>query len=479
MLRTIVSNLFRVRDPATQHRPPALGRGGASASGRRTGSTRSSTSRSAPTSSAGASAWRATDLPVDTDIEDVARRRRRRPVRRPQSVARAGRAGACARARVAVLSPRGGRRQPLDHRRGRDQGDQPVRHLGGPAPQLPRDPPGQDAAHRAAVRRARPAHRRRRATSPTAPSRSTSACSGNYGYDGPLVLSPRPVHRPAARPDGARPRVPVGGDAAGDARRAEAEGARGGPRRPDGLGARARARAATTSTTCPSSGSTRPATGTRCPTCSATACSRDCWTSIPSCDTIMLHNIDTLGADLDPDALGAHLDSGSVLTFEVVPRRIDDRGGGLARVNGARAPARRARPAARGGRVEAQLLQLDDDLDRDRPACSALFGLTRDGPARAAGRASPRRCARMAQRMPTYVTIKDVKRRWGHGQEDVYPVAQFEKLWSDMTRSWRTCTAATWRCHASRGQQLKSPAELDAWANDGSRDFVASLCEFD
>ena len=36
-----------------------------------------------------------------------------------------------------------------------------------------------------------------------------------------------------------------------------------------------------------------------------------------------------------------------------------------------------------------------------------------------------------AARMPTYVTLKDVKKRWGHGQEDVFPVTQWEKLWSD------------------------------------------------
>src|SRR6185437_3116926 len=39
----------------------------------------------------------------------------------------------------------------------------------------------------------------------------------------------------------------------------------------------------------------------------------------------------------------------------------------------------------------------------------------------------------LGARMPTYVTIKDVKKRWGHGQEDIYPVTQFEKLWGDMT----------------------------------------------
>ena len=35
--------------------------------------------------------------------------------------------------------------------------------------------------------------------------------------------------------------------------------------------------------------------------------------------------------------------------------------------------------------------------------------------------------------MPTYITIKEVKKRWGKGQEDIYPVTQFEKLWGDMT----------------------------------------------
>jgi hypothetical protein len=29
-----------------------------------------------------------------------------------------------------------------------------------------------------------------------------------------------------------------------------------------------------------------------------------------------------------------------------------------------------------------------------------------------------------------------------------------------------------------RGLQLKDPAQLDAWANDGSRDYVEQLCDF-
>ncbi|HTU57732.1 MAG TPA: hypothetical protein VMF89_04845, partial [Polyangiales bacterium] len=48
----------------------------------------------------------------------------------------------------------------------------------------------------------------------------------------------------------------------------------------------------------------------------------------------MLHNIDTLGADLDPHWLGRHIVSGACLSFEVMTRRLEDRGGGLARVSG-------------------------------------------------------------------------------------------------------------------------------------------------
>ena len=49
---------------------------------------------------------------------------------------------------------------------------------------------------------------------------------------------------------------------------------------------------------------------------------------------LFLHNIDTLGADVDPVLLGSHIQSGAGLTFEVIRRRLEDRGGGLARLNG-------------------------------------------------------------------------------------------------------------------------------------------------
>ncbi len=51
-------------------------------------------------------------------------------------------------------------------------------------------------------------------------------------------------------------------------------------------------------------------------------------------DYLMLHNIDTLGADVDPGLLGRHIDGGWTLSFEVIGRRLEDRGGGLALVNG-------------------------------------------------------------------------------------------------------------------------------------------------
>jgi hypothetical protein len=84
----------------------------------------------------------------------------------------------------------------------------------------------------------------------------------------------------------------------------------------------------------------------------------------------------------------------------------------------------------------------------------------------------------MAGRMPTYITLKDVKKRWGHGQEDVFPVAQFEKLWGDMT-ALPEIKSAYVVVLRSRGQQLKDQAQLDGWLRDGSAAYVESLCEWE
>ena len=84
----------------------------------------------------------------------------------------------------------------------------------------------------------------------------------------------------------------------------------------------------------------------------------------------------------------------------------------------------------------------------------------------------------LAAAMPTYITLKDVKKRWGHGQEDVFPVCQFEKLWVDMSQlsSIETRYIAVPRL---RGQQLKDPSQLDGWLRDGSASYLESLCEWE
>ncbi len=49
---------------------------------------------------------------------------------------------------------------------------------------------------------------------------------------------------------------------------------------------------------------------------------------------MLVHNIDTLGADADPAMLGLFQSQNAALMVEVMPRRLEDRGGGLARVDG-------------------------------------------------------------------------------------------------------------------------------------------------
>jgi hypothetical protein len=81
-------------------------------------------------------------------------------------------------------------------------------------------------------------------------------------------------------------------------------------------------------------------------------------------------------------------------------------------------------------------------------------------------------------RIRTYITLKDVNKRWGHGQEDVFPVCQFEKLWGDMTAlSEVACGFVV--VPRLRGQQLKDQAQLDGWLRDRSAAFVESLCQWE
>jgi hypothetical protein len=191
----------------------------------------------------------------------------------------------------------------------------------------------------------------------------------------------------------------------------------------------------------------------------------------PDLRYIMVHNVDTLGADLDPVVLGFHIASDSSLTFEVIHRRLEDRGGGLARVDG------------RIRFVEGLAMPHEEDefklsyynsnttwINLDRLLMA--MGLTRRDLTQESRINEAIR--HLAVRMPSYVTLKEVKKRWGHGQEDIFPVAQFEKLWGDMS--------ALPEMHCSfvlvsrmRGQQLKDVAQLDGWLRDGSAAYVEQL----
>jgi hypothetical protein len=195
----------------------------------------------------------------------------------------------------------------------------------------------------------------------------------------------------------------------------------------------------------------------------------------PQVKHLMLHNVDTVGADVDPAMLGLHLEQGGCLSFEVITRRIEDRGGGLARVNG--------RPRI----VEGLAMPREQDefnlsfynsmtswIDLDK--LLAVFQLTREDLKDEEKVSTAVRT--LATKMPTYITLKDVKKRWGHGQEDVYPVAQFEKLWSDMT-ALPEVDCKFFVVPRVRGQQLKDQSQLDGWLRDGSAACVESLCEWE
>ena len=194
----------------------------------------------------------------------------------------------------------------------------------------------------------------------------------------------------------------------------------------------------------------------------------------PNLQYLMVHNVDALGTDIDPAILGWVMREGATFTAEVIARGIEDRGGGLARVDG------------RLRLLEGLALPREEDEFRlsyyNTNTCwlaidplLQVFDLTRDDlkdedKVSAATRA-------VAARMPTYVTLKEVKKRWGQGQEDVYPVAQFEKLWGDMTGLPEVeCRFVA--VSRPRGQNLKDQAQLDGWLRDGSAAYVESLCEW-
>ena len=195
----------------------------------------------------------------------------------------------------------------------------------------------------------------------------------------------------------------------------------------------------------------------------------------PELKYLMLHNIDTVGANLDAGILGLHISRGSALSFEVISRRIEDRGGGLARVGGrTRLLEGLAMPHEQDEFALRYYNTMTTWIDIDR--LMTLFGLQRRD------LNDPQKVLQgirdVAAKMPTYITLKDVKKRWGYGQEDIFPVAQFEKLWSDMS-ALPDADCSFFVVNRLRGQQLKEQAQLDSWLRDGSAAYVESICDWE
>jgi len=201
----------------------------------------------------------------------------------------------------------------------------------------------------------------------------------------------------------------------------------------------------------------------------------------PSLKYLLCHNIDTVGANIDPGILGMHITGGNTITFEVTPRRIEDRGGGLARVDG---HIRLVEGLALPDRTYELGLRYYNSLTNWITIDSLLeyFGIDRDTILRAVDDQSCRAeiadaIKRVERKMPVYVTIKNVKNIWGDGQEDIHPVAQFERLWGDMT-SLKDLDVGYVSVSRYRAQQLKEPSQLYQWMMDGSLEYLMERASF-
>jgi hypothetical protein len=195
----------------------------------------------------------------------------------------------------------------------------------------------------------------------------------------------------------------------------------------------------------------------------------------PHLKYLLVHNIDTLGASADPVLLGYHIAQKKAMTVEVITRKLDDRGGGLAKIN------RHIRliegMALPDEKTEFNLSYYNTNtfwIDIDKLLLA--FGLLRSDLFNTEKVRSA--VYKIAAIMPTYVTIKEVKKRWGKGQEDIYPVTQFEKLWGDMT-SLPELNCSYINVSRMRGQQLKEVSQLDGWSRDGSKKNIETICEWE
>jgi hypothetical protein len=195
----------------------------------------------------------------------------------------------------------------------------------------------------------------------------------------------------------------------------------------------------------------------------------------PQLKYLMLHNVDTVGADVDPGIVGLFAELEATLSFEVIPRQIQDIGGGLARVNGkTRLIEGLALPREEDEFLFTYYNSMTTWIDIDK--LLKVIGLSRNELGNSEKVASS--VNELSRRLPSYVALKEVKKRWGNGQEDVFPTAQFEKLWSDMS-SLDDVDCQFYVVNKRRGAQLKEVSQLDGWLRDGSAAYLETLCKWE
>ncbi|HBM78526.1 MAG TPA: UTP--glucose-1-phosphate uridylyltransferase, partial [Verrucomicrobiales bacterium] len=193
----------------------------------------------------------------------------------------------------------------------------------------------------------------------------------------------------------------------------------------------------------------------------------------PQLKTLLVHNVDTLGAFADPAILGTHLQSGRGITLEVIGRQLADKGGGLARVDGKlRLVEGLAMPESYSEYGLSYFNSMTSWVDLDQYL--SLLGLDRESVLINDRERIGKAIGNLVERMPTYLTIKEVKRRARNGQEGAFPVAQIEHLWGDLT-TLPDSNCGYLLVDRQRGRQLKSPDELDEWVAQSAA-HLQGLC---
>lgn len=191
----------------------------------------------------------------------------------------------------------------------------------------------------------------------------------------------------------------------------------------------------------------------------------------PQLKYLLLHNIDSVGLNIDPSILGCHIKNNKALTFEVIPRRIEDRGGGVGKIfSKIRIIEALALPEKH---LEFELSfynTLTTWIDIDK--LLTLFGLTRESLTDSEKVITSIR--RLSSKIPTYITIKFIRYTCAKGQEEIHPVAQYEKLWGDIT-SLPEVDVQYVIVPRMRGAQLKDPSQLDGWFREGGVEYIESL----